>query len=386
MTPHGFSSPDLRKRNRAGILRLMHRHGSIARNDLARELGLTRASVTYLINELLADGLVAEGEASEADGRVGRRKIFMHIRSDAACVVGIGADSERLQVVLTNLSGSVLGVVNLPSPASASDDAQAIESALAGSVGKAVAVLAARANGTPVLGAGIVVTGRVDSEAGVSMREPRLWSGPVRLREPLELALGVPVAVDNNVRALALAELLLTDAKSSSPAGLLFVKYGPGVGAAWLVGGTPWPGAHFRSGELGHTLVENDGPTCAYCGRRGCLESLVSARALADTMGLRGGRVEDLCSRLEAHDRGAFQTLATRFARAIGNAIEVCDPSVVTLYGAPFLSGSLFDEIAMRVESNERPCEIRRSGLDPDLPALGGAALALDRFFLGQGA
>jgi predicted NBD/HSP70 family sugar kinase len=386
MTPHGFSSPDLRKRNRAGILRLMHRHGSIARNDLAKELGLTRASVTYLINELLSDGLVAEGAASEADGRVGRRKIFMHIRSDAACVVGIGADSERLQIVLADLSGAVLGVRNLPSPSSNECDAMAIESALVMHVSQALAELTTEAHGAPVLGAGIVVTGRVDSDAGVSLREPRLWPGPVNLREPLERSLGVPVAVDNNVRALALAELLLTDAKASSPAGLLFVKYGPGVGAAWVVGGVSWPGAHFRSGELGHTLVENDGPPCAYCGRRGCLESLVSARALADTMGLRGGRVEDLCSMLEAHDHHAFATLATRFARAIGNAIEVCDPSVVTLYGAPFRSGTLFDEIAMRVESNERPCEIRRSGLDPDLPALGGAALALDKFFLGQGA
>ncbi len=386
MTPHGFSSPDLRKRNRAGILRLMHRHGSVARNDLAQELGLTRASVTYLINELLADGLVAEGEASEADGRVGRRKIFMHIRSHAACVAGIGADSERLQIVLTDLSGSVLGVRNLPSPSSDTHDAVAIEANLVRAIRRTLAELTAQAGGVPVLGAGMVVTGRVDSEAGVSLREPRLWPGRVNLREPLELALGVPVAVDNNVRALALAELLLTEAKSSSPAGLLFVKYGPGVGAAWAVGGVPWPGAHFRSGELGHTLVENDGPPCTYCGRRGCLESLVSARALADTMGLPGGRVEHLCASLEAHDHQAFATLAARFARAIGNAIEVCDPSVVTLYGAPFRTGSLFDEIAKRVESNERPCEIRRSWLDPDLPALGGAALALDRFFLGQGA
>lgn len=385
MTPHGFSSPDLRKRNRAGILRLMHRHGSIARNDLAQELGLTRASVTYLINELLADGLVAEGQASEADGRVGRRKIFMHIRSDAACVIGIGADSERLQIVLADLSGAVLGVRNLPSPSSNEHDAVAIEANLARDIRRVRDELTAEAGGVPILGAGMVVTGRVDSEAGVSLREPRLWPGRVNLREPLELALGVPVAVDNNVRALALAELLLTDAKASSSAGLLFVKYGPGVGAAWAVGGVPWPGAHFRSGELGHTLVESDGPPCAYCGRRGCLESLVSARALADTMGLHGGRVEDLCALLEAHYHHAFATLATRFARAIGNAIEVCDPSVVTLYGAPFRTGALFDEIAKRVESNERPCEIRRSGLDPDLPALGGAALALDRFFLGQG-
>ena len=384
MTPQGLSSPDLRKRNRAGILRLMHRHGSIARNDLARELGLTRASVTYLINELLADGLVEEGIASGAAGRVGRRKILMHIRAHAACVVGIGADSERLQVVLADLSGAVLGVRNLPSPAAPESDAGSIESNLVLQITRALAELTADAPGYPVLGAGIVVTGRVDSESGISLREPRLWQGQVNLRDPLERALGVPVAVDNNVRALALAELLLTEAKASLSSDLLFVKYGPGVGAAWVVGGVPWTGAHFRSGELGHTLVENDGPVCAYCGRRGCLESLVSARALADTLGLQKGRAEDLCSMLESHDQPALATLATRFARAIGNAIEVCDPSVVTLYGAPFNSGRLFDEIARRIESNERPCGIRRSGLNPDLPALGGAALALDKFFLGQ--
>jgi glucokinase/N-acylmannosamine kinase len=185
---------------------------------------------------------------------------------------------------------------------------------------------------------------------------------------------------------LALAELLLTDAKLSAPPGLLFVKYGPGVGAAWAVSGKPWPGAHFRSGELGHTLVENDGPVCAYCGRRGCLESLVSAQALGDSReakGGRGARVEELCASLEAKAPEAFSILAQRFARAIGNAIEVCDPSIVTLYGAPFRDGRLFEEIAARVVSNERPCEIRRSGLDTDLPALGGVALALDRFFLG---
>ena len=91
---------------------------------------------------------------------------------------------------------------------------------------------------------------------------------------------------------------------------------------------------------------------------------------------------------LKAPDPGLGQHCPQKgvFARALGNAIEVCDPSRVALYGQAFLTGRLFDEIASRVESNERPCEIARSGLDPALPALGGAALALDRFFLGRGA
>lgn len=386
MTQKGLSSPDLRRRNRAGILRLIHRHGGIARNDLAKALGLTRASVTYLINELMDDGYVAEGGFSQSDGKVGRRKIAMNIRPSAGLVLGIGAELERLQVVLADLSGAVLGVRDLDSPAEPDRCGEEAAGLLVARVAGAVAELVGPRARKKLLGAGMVVTGRVDSDAGLSLREPRLWSGPVPLRDPLAAALGAPVAVDNNVRALALAELLLTDARASAPAGLLFVKYGPGVGGAWAVGGVPWPGAHYRSGEIGHTLVEGDGPACPYCGRRGCLESLASAKALARSLGRDGGRIEELCAELEAGDPGAFQALATRFARAIGNAIELCDPSSVALYGAPFRQGRLFDEIASRVESNERPCEIRLSGLDPELPALGGAALALDRFFLGQGA
>jgi predicted NBD/HSP70 family sugar kinase len=104
----------------------------------------------------------------------------------------------------------------------------------------------------------------VDADAGISLREPRLWEGQVDLKIPLQAALGIPVVVNNNVRALAIAETLLTEARETPSGGLLLVKYGPGVGAAWAVGGTPWQGVHHRAGELGHTVVEPEGPVCPY--------------------------------------------------------------------------------------------------------------------------
>jgi predicted NBD/HSP70 family sugar kinase len=88
---------------------------------------------------------------------------------------------------------------------------------------------------------------------------------------------------------------------------------------------------------------------------------------------------------LRRSDPIAYERLASRFALALGNAIELCDPAAVVLYGTPFRQGPLFDEIARRVEANERPCDIRRSFMDPALPALGGAALALERFFADGG-
>ncbi|MCX7024158.1 MAG: ROK family transcriptional regulator [Spirochaetes bacterium] len=387
MTPRGFNAPDIHRRNRAGILRLVHRHGEIARNDLARALGLTRAAVTILANELIDEGTIVEAGSPDATGKAGRRKIFLRIRPESGMALGIGADAERLQVLLSDLAGAVLGERTLPSPATPGADGAAAAEKLASNVAGAVSdLLGGRtASDAGVIGAGLGVTGWVDSGTGTSLREPRLWEGPVALREPLERALGIPVAVDNNVRALALAEFLFADTHSSAPSGLLFVKYGPGVGAAWAAGGIPWPGAHHRSGELGHTLVEGDGPPCPYCGRHGCLESLISARALGERLGRPGARIEELCAELERVDPSAFAQLAERFARALGNAIELYDPAVVALYGSPFRQGNLLVEIARRVESNERPCEIRRSGLDPDLPALGGVALAFERFFLDAG-
>ena len=380
MTPRGQSAPDLRRGNREALLRLVFRHGAIARNDLARLLGLTRAGVTILVTNLIEEGLVEEAGLSGAAGHAGRRKVFLRIRPQAGKLLGFGVDNEKVQAVLTDLSGSVLAFRNLPSPAVPSLTGQEASGPLLGFVREATAGLLGGRTCTEagVLGAGLGVTGRVDASIGVSLREPRLWEGPVPLKAPLEAALGIPVFVDNNVRALALAESLLTESRSHAPVGLFFVKYGPGVGAAWSVGGVPWQGVHHRAGELGHTLVELDGPVCPYCGRRGCLESLVSAWALGERLSMHSLRVDQLVGELERSDPDAFSTLATRFARALSNAIELYDPGTVALYGLAFRNEAFLAAVLERVESNERPCTVRRSFLDPEFPAIGGVALALD--------
>lgn len=374
----GWNAPDLRKRNRAGVLRLVHARGDIARNELAFELGLTKAAVSILVNELIAEGLVSEAGEQRGERRAGRRKIALRLRPEAGALLGVGIDSERTQLILSDLAGEPLAVRELPPP----------NETFASSLAVAARELLAAAGlaGEALLGAGVGVSGRVDELRGVSLREPRLWEGELALRAPLEEALGICVSVDNNVRALALAELLLCGERATSGESLLFTKYGPGVGAAWTMGGRAWPGAHHRSGELGHTVVASEGSACPYCGRVGCLESLVSARALGERLGLDGRPAHELCAILRERDGRAYEELAERFAVALGNAIELYDPAAVVLYGPAFAEGPLFDEIARRVVSNDRPCDVRRSRLDPALPALGGTALALERFFADGGA
>ena len=110
MIPKGLSAADIRRRNRSGILRLIHRHGAMARNDLAGALGLSRASVTILSGEMLAEGLLEEAGSSGPGGKAGRRKVFRRSRPEAGVLVGAGVESDRLQVLVTDLAGRVLGV------------------------------------------------------------------------------------------------------------------------------------------------------------------------------------------------------------------------------------------------------------------------------------
>jgi glucokinase len=124
---------------------------------------------------------------------------------------------------------------------------------------------------------GVAVPGLVDEAAGVARASVNLGWQDVPLRRLLAERLGLPVAVAHDVRAAARAEAELGAAQGCDD--WLLVTLGTGVGAAVVIGGRPYGGAHGTGGELGHMVVDPDGPECA-CGARGCVESLASAGAV----------------------------------------------------------------------------------------------------------
>jgi len=124
---------------------------------------------------------------------------------------------------------------------------------------------------------GVAVPGLVDEQEGVARASVNLGWHDVPLRDLLAERLGLPVAVAHDVRAAARAEGELGAARGCED--WLLVTLGTGVGAAVVMGGKPYGGAHGTGGELGHLVVDPDGPECA-CGARGCVESLASAGAV----------------------------------------------------------------------------------------------------------
>jgi glucokinase len=132
--------------------------------------------------------------------------------------------------------------------------------------------------GSPPLGIGIGVAGVVDPRRGVVRLGPNLGWTDVPIKEELERAVNLPVVVGNDVRSATRGEWLFGAGKGCDDFICIFV--GTGIGGGIVSGGRLLSGVNYTAGEIGHMMVEVDGPLCA-CGNRGCWEALASGTALA---------------------------------------------------------------------------------------------------------
>ena len=146
-----------------------------------------------------------------------------------------------------------------------------------------------------LLGAGVTVPGLVDVSSGVLVFEPNMGWRDVPLRERLAAKLQMPVFIDNDANAAALAERYFGAAQDVEDFAYVVGNIGLGVGL--VVGGQIFAGASGYAGEAGHTTIDPDGPLCR-CGNRGCWERLASQRALIERVdhAVRAGRPSRITS------------------------------------------------------------------------------------------
>ncbi|MFF7213369.1 ROK family protein [Streptomyces sp. NPDC008238] len=293
----GANLPALRSHNAAlvlGLLRTATAGGGtgISRLELAERTGLTPQAVSKITARLRADGLVDEAGRGAPTG--GKPRTLLRLARRARYAAGVHLDRDELTVVLADLAGGVVDARTVPLDLGRP----------AGEVLEAVADLVRETVGaTPgadgaVLGAGLACPGPLDHTAGVLHRVTGLpgWEG-YPLRDALAEHLGLPVVLDKDTNAAALAVLPPgaegEDVGDDGPgpggtgAGDSFgyLHLGTGLGAGLVLDGTLHRGARTGAGEFGHQAVALDGPECA-CGNRGCLEALcLAAVGRGDTAG-----------------------------------------------------------------------------------------------------
>jgi len=381
----------IRRANLAVVLQLVAAEGERSRAGIALRTGLNKTTVSSLVSELIATGLLAETGEDEHPGRVGRPARLVRLNGSAVVGVGLELSVDALTVCALDLGGHVRRSVHAELDQAGSDPGPVLHR-LAGHARAVIDEL--RREGARVAGIAVALPGLVDARRRGLIVAPNVGWQDVPVSAVLDRELGegragepgggLPITVDNEANLAALAEHWEGAARDLDD--VLCVSGGVGIGAALLLGGELHRGAHGFAGELGHVSVDPRGAPCA-CGGRGCLETVagrdaVLARAGVPATGPDGG-IPGLAARATAGDPDALAAL-TGAGHALGvalaAAVNLVDPQAVVLGGdfgalAPWLRPPVERELTQRVLASARGgCELRASALGPDAAARGAAA------------
>jgi predicted NBD/HSP70 family sugar kinase len=330
----GQTTRDLRRHNRTSVLTRLYLHGPASRFDLMRATGLSSATVSNVVTDLVSDGLVAEAGLLDSDG--GRPRTLLEVRPGYAQVVGVDIGETHVQVGLFDWTLETVATATYPMEEGRPDPA--VLAALV-TAGIDEVTVKAGADASAVLGVGVGVPGVVLPDGLV--HAPTLgWSG-VPFDALLRPHVQAPLHLDNCARTLGQAEVWRGAGRGAQRAivGLLAV----GVGAA-VATGSP-SGVTSTTSEWGHTVVEAGGAACR-CGSRGCLEAYVGADAILAHYGqipgapeLSGAGTEARLGALVADSArpGAAAETVRRTAEYLGigiaNLINLLSPDRVILSG-----------------------------------------------------
>lgn len=351
---------DARPRNRTLLLQALHAGGPQSRADLARMSGLTPTTVSAVTAELITDGLISEF-GRKASTSAGKPATLLAVEPDARHIIAFDlSDDDVIEAAVVNLAGKIVTRRTQPRRGETGKQATASIVRLVKDMAKSL--------DRPLLGIGVATPGIVDDNGVVLTAAHVQWNNEP-LAAKLRAALGVASFVVNDANAAVLAEHSAVGVEAEN---LLLVRVGGGVGAGLVIGGELFVGDHFAAGEIGHVVVDDEGALCK-CGRRGCLEAVVSAPLLAQRMN--GLSDEQRAGSLELAGRHLGIALATLVGALNLSEIVLSGPADLLddrfrLAALETIRQRTFPPLAQHVSA-------RFSSLGDDGVLLGAAALVL---------
>lgn len=378
----------LKQLNRMALVRQVSTQPGLSRASLAEVLGLTKSTISMLVRDLVDEGWLTERELI-ATGEVGRRATPLHLDPDRLALLGAEIGVDEARVLATNLLGEVLDT-RVVSYEDSADPASCIKLVAAGLV-RLARRLGRAGSARQVLGIGVGLHGGVDETLGMLRYAPHLgWRNvdvDSQLRAhfagtPLE---GLPLYMQNEANVAALAEFEFTGQSGTDP--LVYLSIGYGVGAGVIVGDNLLTGLNGFAGEVGHAILQANGPRCS-CGRCGCADALIG---LASLLGAEKPSRAALGRLFEKVAQGQPQTCAAVSAAGeqlgvlLNNLWAAFDPMAIVIGGPALQLGDTLIAPARRVLGGYADAamlsapEIRTSRFGADAVAVGAAALARHR-------
>ena len=408
----GANLPAIGGYNRSVVLDAVRREpDGLSRTEIAERTGLSPQAVTNVSRRLLEAGLIRE--SGTVISGPGKPRTMLQLEAQGRYAVGVHVDPAVVTYVLLDLRGAVVAHSRTPTPSAIRPDdvvdlvARSVDELVAGS-----GVDRAR-----LLGVGIASPGPIDVETGVVLDPPMLplWRH-VTLRRSLSEATGLPVLLEKDVTAAAVAELWFSSGDERRD--FAFVYYGTGFGTGLVVGRDVVRGSSANAGDSGHITVDRVGRRCV-CGRIGCVGELVSPHALTRQAVERGVLTEAdvpaevlaaaradgdpvdlhlveealvaLAGKAQAGDPGALEVLhraGSHLARAVVVLVNLLDLAEI-VFGGPFweiVAPWVLEVLPGEVRASEalvakHPVGLVTSTIGVDVAAVGAACLVLDHAF-----
>ena len=333
--------PSLGTAKSAEIFTRIITHGPVSRLDIGRLTGLSQAKVTKTVSPLIESGYVAVGEHAE-HSFPGRPVRPLSVVPRSMIAVGVKVNEGEIFAVTVNLGNEVLGSTRRRLR---SHDPETTVAAIVASVESLIEQLGEDA--AHLTGVGVSVSGDIDSSTGTVRHSPLLDWTQVALGGELEARIGLPVTVENDVRALAKAEHWFGVGKDATS--FAIVTIGAGIGCGIYVNGDVVVGSPGVAGEIGHLPLASYDAICV-CGRRGCVEAVASSHAILEAV--RAGRSDPdltladairLAHEGDASAVDAFERAGTAIGAALAATVNLFGPEVVVIAGEGVMDYDLYE-------------------------------------------
>ena len=263
---------DIKKRNISKILNALRKNNNTSKKDLSEIINLSPSTLTEICSDLLEQGIIKELGEVNSD-KPGRKKVLLSINYDYKKIIGVDIKNNFFSLTLTNLKGDVEAQKYFNRDTS---EAYIFINELIDEIKNFITEN--NLNKKELLGIGISIVGAIDFNTGSTMNFIGFWNESVPLKKIMEDKLEIPIYVNNNVKNLAIYQMFLDDEFSD----FFFLKYGTGVGGSLVIQSELFKKESSLSGEIGHSIINNDENICPVCKRKGCFENNYSERAILE--------------------------------------------------------------------------------------------------------
>lgn len=399
LKPKGSRQQTIKEKNRALVLQAVLNRNIVSRAEIARNLGLTKTTLTNLVSELIKEGILTESETFSPEGSgMGRKSIGLDLGKNAPVICGVLIQRGNLHIILSDLKGKILADSSFRY--SGLIEPEMFRNKLA-------ELYRQTSNQTQqsILAVGVSCVGPLNIVDGTLLNPHNFFTEPFEfpIVKYLESISGVPVWLCNDATAGAIAEKLF--GKGREEANFIYISTFNGIGAGFYLDNQLYNGEFGQNGELGHMSINFMGPKCA-CGNNGCLELYANIPELVRKYShfreylpehplfqLESPTILDILTLIDTGDVLAMSILSDYcryLAAAVANLITQLNVKLVILAGSPQTTNHFFEHTLAHM-INEKSLMgkyqqnlVVKSDFGLDSPLYGSIGIILDKIFHGE--